>query len=115
MDFQLDFFNRAGTILNFQLPFSDFFPLALSDSRSECPNYLKHYRSFIDTFYFSQFLLISPKPWFHSFAINRVSITTFSRMRSNRYNLVFSFFNKNLVGSPLCPCGEKIENLNYVF
>ena len=107
--------SSSGSLLNVLLPFTDFYPLVHSLCRSECSNYLKHYRSSTGTFYFSHFLLDSPYPWFHSLPIDRASITTFSRMRSNHYSLAFSLFNKNLVDSPLCPCGQEVEDLNHVF
>ena len=57
---------------------------------------------------------ILAKPWYHTCNLPRDHITSFSRMRSNHYNLAFSLFRKNLTDSPECLCGD-IEDLNHVF
>ena len=47
--------------------------------------------------------------------IDRKRIVTFSRMRSNHYNLAASLFRKNMNSSPACACGFESEDLNHFF
>ena len=107
--------SSCGSLLNFPLPFSDFYPLCLSITRNAFNNYLAHYRTNTGLLYFDSFRLSSTKPWFYaSYSLERAAITTFCRMRSNHYGLAFSLFQKNLIDSPPCPCGID-EDLNHVF
>ena len=54
-------------------------------------------------------------PWFEKMGnLDRKSITTMNRIRSNHYNLAESLHRKGLIESPECECGEGIEDLNHV-
>lgn len=69
-------------------------------------------------FYFKNFffdLSSCKKPWFHGSKLNRMWISTISRIRSNHYNLAFSRARKNLSDSSECAyCGFESEDINHV-
>ncbi|XP_058790871.1 uncharacterized protein LOC131664020 [Phymastichus coffea] len=65
--------------------------------------------------YFQNYFSHSSKPWFNNTTLCRTQVVTTVRVRSNHYSLAYSLHRKNLVQSPLCPCGKDNEDLNHVY
>ena len=106
--------SRTGTTLEYSLPHSDFHHQITLDIKNKLFRFTTNPACSKGQFYLDHCLSPSSKPWFHSCNLPRDHITSFSRMRSNHYNLAFSLFHKNLSDSPDCLCGD-IEDLNHVF
>jgi len=64
--------------------------------------------------YSSYFYQFSPKPWFYRYSFTREQIVTINRIRSNHYNLNYSLFRKNIIGSGACPCGDSRQDVNHI-
>ena len=105
---------RTGILLDYSLPHTDFHHQITIDLKEKFSHSITNPDCTTGQFYIDNCLSPSPKPWYHSCNLPRDHITTFSRMRSNHYNLAFSLFRKNLSDSPECQCGD-IEDLNHVF
>ena len=88
--------SRTGIILEYSLPHSDFHHQITVDVKDKLFSSISNPECSKGQFYLDYCLSSSPKPWFHSYNLPRDHITSFSRMRSNHYNLAFSLFRKNL-------------------
>ena len=105
----------SGINLPYPLPYTDIYHLSTNTFNQSLLKFITNPNCTKGTFYIDNCFANSSKPWFHSRDLSRDQVTTFSRMRSNHYNLAFSLFRKNLTDSPMCPCGDEAEDLNHIF
>ncbi|XP_023247171.1 uncharacterized protein LOC111643480 [Copidosoma floridanum] len=103
----------SGTHINYPLPYSDIQALFNSEISLKFAQLIEEDTSGKGLFYINTCFKTSSKPWFHSLPLTRDQVTSFSRMRSNHYNLAFSLHRKNLIVNPLCQCGNDVEDLNH--
>lgn len=104
-----------GVLFDTPLPPSDFFPVVKEKCKSSSERALRREGRYKGVTYFQNYYQASSKPWFSNFKhLNRYSITSFCRMRSNHYNLQASLCRKNLSQSSVCSCGHDSKDLNHI-
>ena len=105
-----------GTPYDLLLQASEFFTIEKSKYTAASNRLLLGASERTGSIYFKIFFNPSPIAWFSNIEkIDRKRIVTFSRMRSNHYNLAASLFRKNMNSSPACACGFESEDLNHFF
>jgi len=57
---------------------------------------------------------ISPRSWYFKKSLTRKEIVLINRIRSNHYNLNLNMFQKNIVNSAACPCGDPKQDINHI-
>ncbi|XP_029680875.1 uncharacterized protein LOC115246299 [Formica exsecta] len=98
-----------------QLPHSDFYSIPRRKYIEDSSKFLKFQARQKGAKYFNSFEEIILKPWFHKLKLNRESIVTCCRIRSDHYALNHSLHRCNLVADPSCPCGAPRQDVDHVF
>jgi len=98
----------------FKIPHTDQYSLIRRDAENRFLAHLEEEFREKGRVYYSNCFQYSPKPWFYRYSLTRGQIVTINRIRSNHYNLNYSLFRKNIVGSGSCPCGDPRQDINHV-
>lgn len=64
--------------------------------------------------YFKKQDIMKTKSWFENTNLNRQPISTVNRIRSGHSLLKKHLFNKNIIDSPICDCGESGMSVNHI-
>ncbi|KYN10135.1 hypothetical protein ALC57_17730 [Trachymyrmex cornetzi] len=99
---------------NFKLPSSDLVLIADRNARERFIGYFEE-ASFNTGTQFARFYSEHyGKTWFYHMSLRRQEIVLINRLRANHYNLNYSLHRKNMVDSPVCPCGDPRQDVNHV-
>lgn len=100
---------------DFKVPYSDFKrtwkKMAFENTRISNLEQAAHK----GIFYFGNFYEQSKFPWFKGRHLNRKTIVTINRLRSNHYNSAASLARKNFIASPGCDrCGHGVQDFDHL-
>ena len=104
----------SGHRPKFKILFQDFFMVSKQSLNTKFQAYLDHCATFKGQLYDDFHRSNSAKPWFYHKNLKREEIVTISRIRSNHYNLAYSLHRKNVVNSPVYPCGDPNQDINHI-
>jgi len=100
----------------FKIPYSDLYSEVKESLGKQFSTYLEESARVIGSMHVS-LLLVLPAP---SILINlliennRKETVLINRIRSNHYNLNFSLFQKNMITSAACSCGDPKQDINHI-
>lgn len=104
---------NKGSHVDYMIPHTDFFE-SVHETLNKCTkDTLLSLAKHVGSSYFNNFP-ITPHAWFSKLKLNRLEIVTTCRIRSNHYNLNYSFNRCNIVDSPSCQCGAPQQDINHV-
>lgn len=104
-----------GTPYNGLLPYTDLYTSLKVELLRNSYNSLKAAADFKGKKYFQFFKGFTLKTWIYKVQdLNRESITTFCRLRSDHYGLNASLHRCNLVARPNCPCGALYQDIEHI-
>lgn len=97
------------------IPHSDFCSIPRKKYIVDSIKFLKTQGNLKGIKYFNSFEEITLKPWFHKLKLNRESIVTCCRLRSDHNALNHSLHRCNLVADLSCPCGLPTQDADHIF
>lgn len=104
-----------GTPITDTIPHSDFYSISRIKYQENSTKFLKSQAHHKGKKYFQYFDGLQPKPWFHSFEVDREAIVTCVRIRSNHYSLNASLYRCNIIQDPSCHCGHPLQDVDHIF